>query len=129
MRIYIKVHVILSCNKQFLKLYKGRTYKYYQGKPLWPFGYGLSYTQFKFDWNGTAAPQYTISNLNSKPVTYTVNVTSIHFVFSVYSMRIFLFIFYIPLFCYDFNTGNVAGEVIQVFVKPANDSLPFSFTS
>ena len=25
---------------------KGRTYRYFEGEPLWPFGYGLSYTQF-----------------------------------------------------------------------------------
>ena len=27
---------------------KGRTYQYYQGEPLYPFGYGLSYTSFKY---------------------------------------------------------------------------------
>jgi beta-glucosidase len=28
--------------------FKNRTYRYYTGKPLWGFGYGLSYTKFKY---------------------------------------------------------------------------------
>lgn len=27
---------------------KGRTYRYFEGEPLWPFGYGLSYTRFTY---------------------------------------------------------------------------------
>src|SRR5262249_51174607 len=27
---------------------KGRTYRYFTGEPLWPFGFGLSYTSFKY---------------------------------------------------------------------------------
>jgi len=28
--------------------FKNRTYRYYSGKPLWSFGYGLSYSKFKY---------------------------------------------------------------------------------
>ena len=27
---------------------EGRTYRYYEGEPLYPFGYGLSYSAFKY---------------------------------------------------------------------------------
>lgn len=36
---------------------KGRTYRYFTGTPLWPFGYGLSYTSFRYgDLNLPKAP-------------------------------------------------------------------------
>ena len=34
-----------------------RTYKYFKGKALYPFGYGLSYTSFTYEW--TAQPEKT----------------------------------------------------------------------
>jgi beta-glucosidase len=34
---------------------KGRTYRFFRGEPLFPFGYGLSYT--KFDYTGLAIPK------------------------------------------------------------------------
>jgi beta-glucosidase len=43
---------------------EGKTYRYFRGEPLYPFGYGLSYTRFKYD----------NLKLNSKRYTATQNV-------------------------------------------------------
>jgi beta-glucosidase len=51
---------------------KNRTYRYFTGKPLWGFGYGLSYTKFKY---GTVKLS-TQSLKAGDPVTATVTVTN-----------------------------------------------------
>jgi beta-glucosidase len=38
-----------------------RTYKYFKGKALYPFGYGLSYTKFAYTWNIQPKKEYTAS--------------------------------------------------------------------
>jgi beta-glucosidase len=56
---------------------KGRTYRYFQGDPLYPFGYGLSYTRFEYsdlrvDRARVGAPQpfevsVAVKNTGSRP--------------------------------------------------------------
>jgi beta-glucosidase len=51
---------------------KGRTYRYFQGKPLWGFGYGLSYTTFTYG----PVKLSTDSLKAGDPVTATISVTN-----------------------------------------------------
>jgi beta-glucosidase len=49
---------------------KGRTYRYFDGEPLWPFGYGLSYTTFRY--SGLTLPVAGIDAGDSVNVAVTV---------------------------------------------------------
>ncbi|NYF77790.1 glycoside hydrolase family 3 C-terminal domain-containing protein [Granulicella arctica] len=51
---------------------KERTYRYYTGKPLWGFGYGLSYSSFRYG----AVKLSAASVQAGQPLTATVTVTN-----------------------------------------------------
>jgi beta-glucosidase len=51
---------------------KGRTYRYFKGTPLYPFGYGLSYT--KFTYTGLSVPPNPVAA--GTPVSVDVTVTN-----------------------------------------------------
>ena len=51
---------------------KGRTYRYFEGKPLWGFGYGLSYSKFTY-----GPVKLSSSSLKAgNPITASVTVTN-----------------------------------------------------
>ncbi|MDF2191265.1 beta-glucosidase [Paraflavitalea sp. CAU 1676] len=50
---------------------KGRTYRYFKGKPLYEFGYGLSYTTFRYQqikvtWKQTMTVSATVTNTGNR---------------------------------------------------------------
>jgi beta-glucosidase len=52
---------------------KGRTYRYFTGEPLWPFGFGLSYTTFQY--SGLTIPNTPLAAGDSLDVAVTVTNT------------------------------------------------------
>ena len=63
---------------------QGRTYRYMEDKPLYPFGYGLSYTQYAYsdlaftqekpDINAGVTVQFTVTNTGERDGMETVQV-------------------------------------------------------
>jgi len=52
---------------------KGRTYRYFKGEVLYPFGFGLSYTKFSYTWKDVLLKAYTINDT----IKFSVQVSNI----------------------------------------------------
>ncbi len=77
---------------------KGRTYRYFAGKPLWGFGYGLSYSTFKYGPVKLSAESIEASKVLNAPLTATVSVS---------------------------NTGTMSGdEVVEAYLKTPQQGGP-----
>jgi beta-glucosidase len=73
----------------------GRTYMYFNGKPLYAFGYGLSYTTFRYSRLSTSSE--VLSSDSNGEIVVSVDVK---------------------------NTGPMAGdEVVQLYVKHMNSQV------
>jgi beta-glucosidase-like glycosyl hydrolase len=69
----------------------GITYMHYDGTPLWPFGWGLSYTTFLLNWVSESQHKTKLTTLVQAPYpSYTVSVTNIGAVSSDVSVLAFL---------------------------------------
>ena len=51
----------------------GRTYRFFKGQPLYPFGHGLSYTRFKYSGFAVSSPRLSTSD----PVTVSATVENV----------------------------------------------------
>ena len=76
----------------------GRTYRYFLGEPLWPFGFGLSFSSWSLAWGGSPPPASATLSPAAPAVAFSVALSN--------------------------DAGGLAGdEVVEVFVEPDRASL------
>ncbi|XP_037028719.1 beta-D-xylosidase 3-like [Bradysia coprophila] len=67
----------------------GRTYRFYTGEPVYPFGYGLSYTTFEHTFS-TAGNEIAFSQFSSNCVTVQLSVRNVGSIFGDHSILWFV---------------------------------------
>ena len=77
----------------------GRTYRYFKGDPLYPFGFGLSYSNFKYDGLKLSSKQVRAG----ESVTATVNVTN--------------------------TSNRAGDEVVELYISDVAASVPVAIRS
>lgn len=99
----------------------GITYLHYTGTPLWEFGFGLSYSSFKFEWSGDKTMEQRTQQVTAADVAtgavaleYTVKVTNTGSVASAVSVLAFL------------NTTLAEGQRAVVPTPPIRQLFNFS---
>ena len=70
----------------------GRTYRYFQGKPLYPFGYGLSYSAFQYE--KVYAPASIVAGDDQYVNGLVANIGT----FDAYEVKITMIVFDIGLY-------------------------------
>jgi beta-glucosidase len=78
---------------------QGRTYRYFKGQPLYPFGFGLSYSTFKYDSLKLSSKKVR----NGETVTVSTNVTN--------------------------TSNRAGDEVVQIYITDVEASVPVSIRS
>jgi beta-glucosidase len=78
---------------------QGRTYRYFKGDPLYPFGFGLSYSNFKYDGLKLSSKQVRAG----ESVTVTVNVTN--------------------------TSNRAGDEVVELYISDVAASVPVAIRS
>jgi beta-glucosidase len=73
---------------------KGRTYRYFEGEPLYPFGYGLSYTRFRY--SGLSLDRKSLAHEGTLQATVRVRNVGTH----------------------------AGDEVVQLYLKPPDSDYP-----